>query len=103
MMSFTKALVCLVLVGCSGLQQSQQRKWRQLNAKEEKIARHHADRHYPITTPRLHVREKYPWELAYLGKHPKITKEFFRCKGSGLNPPRLEGAAHILDCGGFQK
>lgn len=46
----------------------------------------------------------YPWEEESPGKHPKITKEFFRCKGSTLNSPRVvveknETKRHF-DCGG---
>ncbi len=29
----------------------------------------------------------YPWESAVTGKISPITKEYFRCKGSSLNPP----------------
>lgn len=29
---------------------------------------------------------KYPWEETYAGKFPKITREYFRCKGSPLHP-----------------
>lgn len=35
----------------------------------------------PVHTPRI----SYPWECDR--SLPKITKEFFRCKGSPLNPP----------------
>jgi hypothetical protein len=45
-------------------------------------------------------RDLYPWENeAHL---PRITKEFFRCKGSSLNPPLLDGESvtPILDCEG---
>lgn len=38
----------------------------------------------PPPLPR--TREKYPWENKYVGGFPRISKEFFRCKGNPLNP-----------------
>ena len=35
-------------------------------------------------------RDPYPWEEGVVGGLPKITKEFFRCKGSGMNPAFTE-------------
>ena len=61
---------------------------------------------YPFRPPpsKLAVREPYPWEVGKVGKHPKITKEFFRCKGSLLNPVKSEpGNPSLADCGGVTK
>jgi hypothetical protein len=90
------------------MQQSEQQKLRRLNAKGEFVQRNHNEYHYALATPEHFVREKYAWELAYIGKHPKITKEYFRCKGSSLNPPHVDHKdpsrpANYFDCGGFQK
>lgn len=109
MARFSKVLSCaLLLSGCSGMEKSEQEKLRQLNAKAEFIHRNHEDSKYPLTTPSHRVRNKYPWEMAYIGKHPRITKEYFRCKGSSLNPPHADHkdplrAANYFDCGGPQK
>lgn len=47
----------------------------------------------------------YPWEKE--NSLPKITKEYFRCKGSSLNPLRSEytGGQMVkyLDCGGCER
>jgi len=43
----------------------------------------------------------YPWETRGESAHPRITKDYFRCNGSALNPPRHEGAQRLEDCGGF--
>lgn len=96
------------LAGCSGLEQSEQEKLRRQNAKGEFIHRRHNELHYVLQTPEHRVREHYPWEMAYIGKHPKITKEYFRCKGSSLNPPHMNHKdpsrpVNYFDCGGFQK
>lgn len=46
----------------------------------------------------------YPWEEKFPRKHPKITKEFFRCKGSTLNPLRTiqekDETKRYFDCAG---
>lgn len=99
--------VLLLLTSCSGLEQSEQENLRHNNAKGEFILRNHDEFHYAIDYPTHHIRENYPWEQAFTGKHSKITKEFFRCKGSCLNPPHVDpkdpkGPNHF-DCGGPQK
>jgi hypothetical protein len=47
----------------------------------------------------------YPWEKE--NSLPKITKEYFRCKGSSLNPVRSEsvggGVVKYHDCGGCER
>jgi hypothetical protein len=98
----------LLLASCSGMQQSEQEKLRRQNAKGEFVHRLHHEFRYVLETPEHRVREKYPWEMAYIGKHPKITKEHFRCKGSSLNPPHIDHKdpyrpANYFDCGGCQK
>lgn len=98
----------LLLGGCSGMEHSEQEKLRRVNAKGEFINRNHDESHYAIATPKYRIREKYPWEMAYVGNHPKITKEHFRCKGSSINPPHIDHKdparpASYFDCGGFQK
>lgn len=49
----------------------------------------------------------YPWEEQRISDYPKITKEFFRCKGNSLNPVRCvaneKEIARFFDCGGPQK
>lgn len=52
------------------------------------------------TPPISCERERYPWEEAYIGEHPRITKEYFRCKGSALNPMKLVDGEHYHDCRG---
>lgn len=52
-------------------------------------------------------RIAYPWEEERNCAYPKITKDFFRCNGSGLNPPHLmqkkNEVVRYFDCGGQQK
>ena len=90
------------------MEKSEEEKLRRLNAKGELVLRNHDEYQYALQTPERRVREPYPWEMAYIGKHAKITKEYFRCKGSSLNPPHIDHKdpsrpANYFDCGGSQK
>jgi hypothetical protein len=88
------------IVACSGLARSEQEKARRKNAKGEYIYRSHKDIFAPIGTPQHAPRSPYPWETeAHL---PRITKEFFRCKGNPLNASLVDTQASMLlsDCEG---
>ncbi len=105
-----KGLIAILMLftSCSGLEHTEQENLRRANAKGEFIHRNHGEVHYALTIPPQKVREHYPWEEAYAGKYPKITKDFFRCKGSSSNPPHADykdptRPANYFDCGGFQK
>jgi gluconate kinase len=50
------------LMGCSGLEQSEQDKLREQNAKGEYIYRHDDEIVYPIIPPRHREAEPYPWD-----------------------------------------
>lgn len=90
-------------MGCSGLEQSQQAKLKRLHCKAEPVLRSSEDFLYH-PQPLKHKRRKfYPWESET--NLPKITKDFFRCKGSVLNsaffdPSDSENSKPISDCGG---
>ncbi|MBS3905286.1 MAG: DUF882 domain-containing protein [Simkania sp.] len=93
---------------CSGIQHSEQDKLRQQNAKGEFIYRRSNEIVYEIPPIEPRIRDLYPWEQSYIGSIPKITKEWFRCKGTSGNAPKIEekqqGApAHFYDCGGTGK
>ncbi|MDX8431247.1 MAG: hypothetical protein SNF33_05540 [Candidatus Algichlamydia australiensis] len=58
-----------------------------------------------LNNPPHRTRAPYTWEERYLGNFPKITKEYFRCKGNSRHPidvgRNLRGDAICLaDCGG---
>lgn len=62
----------------------------------------------PLTlTPK--ARKSYPWQTVSKDKLHSITKEYFRCKGNLLNPPRIihdEAGKEVQrynDCGGVEK
>lgn len=54
-------------------------------------------------TPPLRTKREapsYPWDHRYVGGHFRITKEFFRCKGSSLNPIIQNENTIYIDCTG---
>ncbi len=95
-----------ILVSCSGFERSEQEKVRRRNSKGEYIYRAENDVFSPIAPPQHMPRSSYPWETeAHL---PRITKEFFRCKGSPLNAPYTslsdpEKPALLADCDGMTR
>jgi hypothetical protein len=99
----------LFIVGCSGLETSEAKKRRQMNWVIEPIKRKGADEDFFIPEPQqVETPLIYPWEDKYIGKLPRITKEFFRCKGNPLSPPlEIISATHLisyqLDCGGIEE
>jgi hypothetical protein len=77
------------------------------NQSGEYIYRVHNEHLFDIPSPEVNPQEPYPWEKGTVGNHPKITKEFFRCKGSNLNPVHIvqekEELIRYFDCGGAEK
>jgi hypothetical protein len=75
--------------------------------KGEYIYRLEEDRFIDTLPAQLVKRERYPWEEGEAGAFPKITKEFFRCRGSSLNPVQIiqkeKEVVRYYDCGGPQK
>ncbi|PIS02003.1 MAG: hypothetical protein COT85_07630 [Chlamydiae bacterium CG10_big_fil_rev_8_21_14_0_10_42_34] len=88
------------------MEQSEREKIRKLNCKGEPIYRSQNDHLYSIETPVLTPRTPYPWESET--NLPRITKDFFRCKGSSLNPPIIDTLdpskpTPIADCEGCSR
>lgn len=75
--------------------------------KGDYITRHHNEIAYAPPPPQKKVQISYPWEKPMTGNFTKLTKEFFRCKGSNLNPARVvqneNRIERIFDCGGSEK
>jgi len=94
--------ICLlVLFGCSRMEESEKDLIRKRNETSEKIYRFHDDYFFHVADPVLQKPEKYPWEENTPSSILKITKEYFRCKGSSLNLDREEGMRTISDCNGI--
>lgn len=98
--------LCLGLAGCSGLEHSEREKIRRRNCKGEYIYRSRGECNYAIAPPAHTPRAPYPWESNL--NLPRITKEFFRCKGNPLNPSFVDASDPDLpvpcaDCEGCSR
>jgi len=75
------------------------------NRTGEYLYRNEADSRLQVAAPQQQVRPRYPWEEAYLGNIPKITRDFFRCRGSHAHAAyttiEADGSkTRVADCGG---
>lgn len=87
------------LLGCSGLEKTEYNKLRKKNCTGEYIRRIHRDKYEIDVVPTLQKQEQYSWEDPNKEYLPKITKDFFRCKGNPLNPPNN----NLKDCEGSHR
>jgi hypothetical protein len=99
---FHLALPILLLLGCSNRDEESEKK----PTLGELITRK-SDEHLWIAPPQKIALPPYPWEEHRVANLPKITKEFFRCKGSPLNPEKViernGKTERISDCGGSER
>lgn len=95
------------LVGCSGLTKSEQKKVSQRNLTIMPIERQEDEILFPSPSIQRKKREPYTWESKQIGQNRRITKEFFRCRGSTINPPiqihKFQELVYHLDCGGIER
>ncbi|CUI16100.1 conserved hypothetical protein [Candidatus Protochlamydia naegleriophila] len=100
-----KACLCLVLL--SSCSSSSKPVSTTSSLSGEYIYRHHGDSLVQVDPMVPQKRVAYPWEEKQVGAYPKITKDFFRCKGSSLHPVHLvqkeKELVRYYDCGGPQK
>lgn len=104
---WNRCLIPFLLLCCACSTSDENGKQRQFNQKAEFIYRTHQETHFPIASPKRQKPKPYPWEIGSNDHHPSITKEYFRCNGSSLNPVRQfkikETVESFCDCGGFDK
>ena len=77
-------------------------------AQGEYIYRLHDEYLFSAAPPQKLPLPAYPWEEGKTGNLPKITKEYFRCKGSSLNPHRpytteKGEVVKAIDCNGMAR
>jgi len=89
----TLILIFLVFSSCSGLQKRPFAK----PTKKEIITRSNEYR-FELDPPKIQHLETYHWEKSKNEDLSKITKDFFRCKGSFLNPSKYSQNEEIQDC-----
>ncbi len=74
------------------------------DVKTAQIARKQDDIRYRLAPLERQLQKSYPWEEEGVKGLPKITKDFFRCNGSLLNPEKWmekgEQKERLADCGG---
>jgi hypothetical protein len=91
-------------MGCSGLEQSEKARLMRANAVDEVIYRNASERFVQAEEQTHQTRALYAWEAGRGSLYPRITKEYFRCRGVQTNPPirvSKERADYYIDCGGF--
>jgi len=103
---FLSFILCS-LVGCSGLEKSEQKKVRKHNLTIAPIERQADEVLFPFPKILIKKRAYYPWETKRIGSHLRITKEFFRCRGSLLSPliqvHKFKELVYHRDCGGIER
>lgn len=98
----------LFLVSCSNDESKPSTSLLAGLSKPEPINRKQQEIRYALSTPEKMPTESYPWETVLHSPFPKITKEYFRCNGSTLNPVKIvqENSKEIVryyDCGGSSR
>lgn len=87
---FILFFLSLICVSCTNSDRVKKAEIKKQNAFAEPILRHHNTYFFPIFNPQSRIREPYPWEEGVCESLPRITKEYFRCKGSPLNIPIVD-------------
>lgn len=91
---FSKALLIGVLLlsptSCSSEKETEQDRLRRLNQKGEYIYREHHERLFAIAPPKLQAQQSPLGNTSAISQAIAISKEHFRCKGSSINPARIE-------------
>lgn len=97
-------LILILASSCSSSDEAESDRARLQNATGEYIYRNHNEYLFKLEPPIKIQSFHYPWE-SHSSNH--ITKDYFRCKGSSLNSPRIiqkKGeTTRIFDCGGMEK
>jgi hypothetical protein len=97
--------MAFIAISCSSSEEADNDRARFQNATGEYIYRRHNEFFFKIEPPVKSQPALYPWESL---SSNIITKDYFRCKGSSLNPPHViqqqKGEAlRYFDCGGAEK
>jgi hypothetical protein len=100
-------LLCFLLCSSCNTADPPQNQNKQRQAHGEYLYRLHEESFFVPPLPERKNLEAYPWEKTLVGNLPKLTKEYFRCKGSSLNLAKaIEQKGEIvrcMDCGGSEK
>lgn len=101
---FSGIMKCLLILLCSGCSESEE---VYNNPKGEYIYRLHNEYMFTPPEPKKNELPLHAWNDNTVNGVPKITKEYFRCKGCSANPyksvERKDETVVIADCGGIDK
>lgn len=108
MLHFLFLLLAIGLTSCSSTEDAFGDNTRCNNQVAEYVDRHHDEYLFRPTPPLWQPPERYSWEAEGSGKHLRITKDFFRCRGCELNPVKpIEQSdgklSYCYDCGGADR
>lgn len=99
-------ILFLLFCSCQGSDLTSDAEQKRNNQKGEYLYRTH-DQVTAIPPMEKVPLPAYPWEKEAPGQLPSVTKEYFRCRGSSLNPVKSELVRgenlKYHDCGGSQK
>jgi hypothetical protein len=103
-MYYLLLLFVLSVAGCTPAEKKQTKH----NLKGEYIYRLQNEYFFVPPSPQAKSRESYPWENNSIGGFPRITKEFFHCKGNSLNQVAIQNrdgkpSLYYRDCHGGKK
>lgn len=100
-------IILFACISCSSSDDPQTLSSNERYQKGEYIYRKHDESLFSVEPQSKRTPEPYPWEAGRTGSLLKITKEFFRCKGTSLNPSRSGKengeTVQYFDCGGVDK
>lgn len=90
---------------CSDMGLSEEKRIKKKNEKGEFIFRESDEFLFSLPDPEPNEAPKYIWEENYVGSFPRLTKEFFRCKGSASNVDQIfyseeKESMRLQDCDG---
>lgn len=104
---YIKFVCILLLSACSSSDQQTESALKKQNQKGEYIYRKDGEFFFAVSDPKPREKFPYPWQKTQKNGLRKITKDYFRCNGSSLNPEKVvqEGSEikRYSDCGGSDK
>ncbi len=97
MMPLKSRCIALLLLfsGCDNLSDKSKN-----HQEAEFIERLQNDRRWAALAPQKKDLPRYVWETESKTPFPSITKDYFCCRGSVMNPPRITAQSRLEDCGG---
>src|SRR5262245_52233460 len=101
MLKYFPIMLCTILCLCCSESRDDN------NPKGEYIYRLHNEYMFNPPEPKKNDHKIFAWDDETIDGIPKITKEFFRCRGNLLNPDKdivvNNENIKISDCGGINK